>query len=259
MSDILQNAAQAAMPPTGAPVVELCGVSKRYFLHPQKLFLLRQMARWITGRRAKLSEFWALQDVDLRVEAGESVALIGRNGAGKSTLLGVIAGTVFPSHGSAVIRGRIGGLLELGAGFHLDLTGRENIFLNASLLGLNRQETLAQFDAIVAFSELENFIDEPLRTDSSGMQMRLGFAVAVHIQPDILLMDEVFAVGDLQFQEKCARRIRELRDSGCTLFFVSHNVAAVSTLCRRVIWLEGGRVHRDGPTQEVLAEYAGHT
>lgn len=238
----------------GDVVVKLRGVSKRYVLHKHKQFLVHDVVKRILGRRAG-EEFWALRDVSLDVRHGETVALVGGNGAGKSTTLSVVAGTVSPTTGSVEVEGRIGALLELGAGFHPDLTGRENIYLNASLLGLGREEVEDKFRKIVTFSELFDFIDVPLRNYSSGMQVRLGFSVAIHINPDVLLMDEVFAVGDAHFQQKCIHRVMQFREAGKTLLFVSHSAESVRRLCGRVVWLDHGHVRMDGPTNEVLPEY----
>lgn len=237
------------------PIVEMDTVGKCYILQKQRPFLIHDAIRRLVRKYKSEEPFWALQGVSLRIQHGESLAIIGGNGAGKSTLLGLVAGTVAATRGQVRVHGRIGALLELGAGFHPDLTGRENIYLNASLLGLQRAETEAQYDKIVAFSELQDFIDVPLRTYSSGMQVRLGFSVAVHIYPEILIMDEVLAVGDQHFQQKCIQRILQFRDEGKTLLFVSHSPDAVKTLCQRVVWLEHGRLRIDGPVKDVLAAY----
>ena len=239
-----------------SPAIELHNVGKRYILHKQKPFMASEIFnRWIL-RRDLREQFWALQDVSFTIQRGEAVAFIGHNGAGKSTLLGVIAGTIRPTLGTVAHNGRIGALLELGAGFHPDLTGRENIYLNASLLGLSRQTVEERFDRILAFSELEEFIDVPLRNYSSGMQMRLGFSVAIHIDPEILILDEVFAVNDASFQGKCIERIRELRKVSKTLIFVTHTHQYVSEFCNRAIWLDHGKVLADGHPSEVLLKHA---
>jgi ABC-type polysaccharide/polyol phosphate transport system ATPase subunit len=235
--------------------VDLSGVSKRYILRKQRPFLLREVVRRLLGGRPRHEQFWALRSVTLEVRRGESVAIIGGNGAGKSTLLGVVAGAVAPTLGVVRVAGRIGALLELGAGFHPDLTGRENVYLNASLLGLTKEEVEEQFADILAFSELHDFIDVQLRNYSSGMHVRLGFSVAAHVSPDILLMDEALSVGDQSFQHKCIDRILRFRDEGKTLLFVSHSPDLVRLLCRRVVWLDHGRVRMDGPTDPVLEGY----
>jgi ABC-type polysaccharide/polyol phosphate transport system ATPase subunit len=198
---------------------------------------------------------WALQDLSFTVEPGESVAVIGRNGSGKSTLLGLLARVYRPTKGVARAIGRVAPLLELGAGFHPDLTGRENIFLNGAVLGLTRREIEAHLDDILGFSELEEFIDTPLKTYSSGMQMRLGFAVAVQMRPDILLVDEVLAVGDEAFQHKCYRQIERFQKEGRTILFVSHDLEAVKKVAPRTLWIHQGRLKEDGPTSQVVPAY----
>lgn len=235
--------------------IEFSGVSKRYAMPGQKKYLVREAMRKVVRRRKASHEFWALRDISFRVCPGESIAFIGGNGAGKSTLLGLVAGTLFPTSGQIRVRGRIGALLELGAGFHPDLNGRENIFLNASLLGMSEGQIHHLYQDIVDFSELEDFIEAPLRTYSSGMRVRLGFSVAIHVNPDILIMDEVMAVGDQHFQGKCMERIRAYRSGGKTLLFVSHSPEAVMSVCQRVIWIDHGRVRMDGPTDHVLPAY----
>ena len=235
--------------------ISLSGVGKRYVLHKQKPYLLHEVYHRVARTRRSHEAFWALRDVNVDIRRGESVAFIGRNGAGKSTILGVIAGAIHPTEGTRTVSGRIGALLELGAGFHPDLTGRENIYLNASLLGLSRADVEGLFDRIVAYSELEQFIDVPLRNYSSGMHVRLGFSVAIHVHPDILIIDEALAVGDQNFQEKCINSIMELKRAGKTIVFVSHGSAQVEFLCQRAVWLEHGRVKMDGDAHAVLEQY----
>lgn len=239
-----------------APIISMKGVGKLYYLRKQKPFLLREVFRRLLPFRARGEEFWALRDVDLEVRRGESVGIIGTNGAGKSTLLSIAAGAVHPTTGTVRVSGRVGALLALGAGFHPDLTGRENIYLNASLLGLSKNEIEVQFKSIVDFAELWDFIDVQLRLYSSGMHVRLGFAVAAHIDPQILLMDEALAVGDHAFQAKCIERILEFKKRGATLLFVSHSSDMVRSLCDRAVWLVHGRVKADGKPDKVLAAYA---
>ena len=200
--------------------------------------------------------FWALRDINFEVNRGEVLGLIGRNGAGKSTLLKLLSRITEPTEGRAVMRGRVASLLEVGTGFHPELTGRENIFLNGSILGMKRAEIRRKFDAIVAFSEIEQFLDTPVKRYSSGMYVRLAFAVAAHLEPEILIVDEVLAVGDAQFQKRCLGKMKEVAaGEGRTVLFVSHNMQAVSTLTARSILLKGGRVHAAGPTSEVIARY----
>ncbi|MEI6970008.1 MAG: ABC transporter ATP-binding protein [bacterium] len=236
-------------------IIRLDGVAKMYRLNRRRQFLIHDAFRRLLGRAGAGEEFWALRDLNLTIRAGESLAIVGGNGAGKSTLLGLVAGTVAPTHGKVRVGGRVGALLELGAGFHPDLTGEENIFLNASLLGLQRKEVEEKFVKIVEYSELKDFIQVPLRNYSSGMQVRLGFAVAIHIDPEILIMDEVMAVGDQSFQAKCTKSIRKFQEEGKTILFVSHSPGLVSMLCQRVVWLEHGRLKMDGSAKDVLAAY----
>ena len=201
------------------------------------------------------TDVWALRDVSAAIEPGEAVGLIGRNGSGKSTLLRIVAGIIKPTTGTIAVGGRIGSLLELGAGFHPDFSGRENVFLNGSMYGLRRAEIRERFDEIVAFAELEDSIDRPVRTYSSGMYMRLGFAIAAHLDADVLLLDEVFAVGDEAFQRKCFAKIFEFKQRGGTIVFVSHDAGQVERLCERAVLLRHGQLEFDGPTHEALVLY----
>ncbi|MBR5709990.1 MAG: ABC transporter ATP-binding protein [Thermoguttaceae bacterium] len=201
------------------------------------------------------NEFWALKDVDFKVEEGESVALIGHNGAGKSTLLKIFSKILKPNRGSIKVNGRMRALIEIGSGFHGDLTGRENIFLNGSILGMSRKEIQSKFDAIVDFAGIEDFLDMPVKRYSSGMYARLGFAVAAHLEPEILIVDEVLAVGDLAFQRKCLGKMNEVTKEGRTVIFVSHNMSAVRNLCQRAILFDHGEMLKDGPTGIVVEEF----
>jgi ABC-type polysaccharide/polyol phosphate transport system ATPase subunit len=210
---------------------------------------------FVARGRPAAREVLALEDVSLTVEQGEAVGLVGRNGSGKSTLLRVVSGIIKPTGGRVETGGRVASLLELGAGFHPDFTGRENVYLNGSIHGLSRSRVRELMDEIVAFAELEEFIDLPVRTYSSGMYMRLGFAVAAHIEADVLLLDEVFAVGDEEFQRKCFGKIAEFKNRGGTIVFVSHDAQAVERLCERAVLLAHGRVVFDGDTQEGIAAY----
>ncbi|MCA1644710.1 MAG: ABC transporter ATP-binding protein [Chloroflexi bacterium] len=205
--------------------------------------------------RAPGGALWALREVDLRLEQGESVGLIGHNGAGKTTLLKLLAGITRPTHGQVRTAGRVASLINLGAGFHPELTGRENIYLNGVILGLSRREVKQRFERIVDFAELGSFIDTPLKRYSSGMYARLGFAVAAHVDPDVLLVDEVLSVGDVAFQDRSIRKMLSFRDAGRAILFVSHNLSAVEMMCQRVIWLDHGSVRLVGPTAEVVRAY----
>lgn len=200
-------------------------------------------------------EFWALREVSFAIASGERVGVIGRNGAGKSTLLKLLSRITEPTAGRIVLDGRVASLLEVGAGFHPELTGRENIYLNGAVLGMRRAEIRAQFDAIVAFAEIERFLDTPVKRYSSGMYVRLAFAVAAHLQPDILIVDEVLAVGDAEFQRKCLGKMHDASRSGRAVLFVSHNLAAIRSLTDRVLWLDGGRLAFDGPTEAGIDAY----
>ena len=224
-------------------------VSKRFRLYAKdRPYTLQEtLVRGFRKLRVQ-EEFWALQDVSLEVAAGEMVGVIGRNGAGKSSLLRLAGGIGRPDRGRIVVDGRLGALIDLGAGFHPELTGRENVYMNGVISGLTRRQVSAILDDIVAFAELEDFIDSPVRTYSSGMQLRLAFAVAVHVQPEVLLVDEVLAVGDLGFKRKCLDRIDELRSQGAAILFVTHDLVQAQQICNRVVWLNKGR----SPTRSAL-------
>ena len=214
--------------------------------------LRRRRGRAVSERR----EMWALKDASFEVEQGEVVGLIGRNGAGKSTLLKLLARVTSPTEGRAEINGRVGSLLEVGTGFHQELTGRENVFLSGAILGMRRSEIQRKFDEIVAFAEIEEFLDTQVKRYSSGMGLRLGFAVAAFLEPEVLLVDEVLAVGDMRFREKCVGRIGEVsREDGRTVFFVSHDLNAVLSTCSRALLIDHGRIDRDGPALDVVARY----
>jgi lipopolysaccharide transport system ATP-binding protein len=205
--------------------------------------------------RARAEDFWALRDVCFQIRPGEVVGVIGRNGAGKSTLLKILSRITKPTHGCVALRGRVGSLLEVGTGFHPELTGRENIYLNGAVLGMRRHEIAAKFERIVEFAEIGPFLDTPVKRYSSGMYVRLAFAVAAHLEPEILIVDEVLAVGDMAFQRKCMGRMREVGRSGCTVLFVSHNMAAIESLCTRAMLLDGGRLAAEGAVPDITAEY----
>lgn len=210
---------------------------------------------WNREGHTAFEDFWALRDVEFEIHPGEVVGIIGRNGAGKSTLLKILSRITKPTTGRVELRGRVGSLLEVGTGFHPELTGRENIFLNGAILGMSRTEIARKFDEIVAFAEVERFLDTPVKRYSSGMYVRLAFAVAASLEPEVLIVDEVLAVGDMAFQRKCMGRMRDVGRSGCTVLFVSHNMPAVESLCSRAILLDAGRVEKDGGVRELVAEY----
>jgi len=235
--------------------IQLETVSKAYRLHRQQPFLAKEILRRVLQQPSKVELHWALKDVSFEVGRGESIGVIGNNGSGKSTLLSLIAKTSYPTRGTVTVKGRIGPMLELGAGFHPDLTGYENIFLNASLLGLSREKVESRLDSIIEYSGLGDFIYSPIQTYSTGMNARLGFAVIAHIDPDILLVDEILAVGDAEFQAKCQTTIRQFIEKGATLFFVSHSMGAVQDLCDRAIWLERGDMKAVGSAKDVVEQY----
>ncbi|MCC6784917.1 MAG: ABC transporter ATP-binding protein [Planctomycetes bacterium] len=240
--------------------ISVRGLGKRYRLgeHLGETMLREAIAR-LFRRPARAPdasrELWALRDVSFDVQQGEVVGLVGRNGAGKSTLLKVLSRITYPTMGSIAVAGRLASLLEVGTGFHDELSGRENIYLNGSILGMRRREIDARLDDIVAFSGVERFLDTPIKRYSSGMRLRLGFAVAAHLDPEILLVDEVLAVGDAEFQRKCLDAMSELRSGGRTVLFVSHNMAAVENLCSRALWIDGGTVRQDGKATDVIRAY----
>ena len=230
---------------------ELGALQHETQLRDQLVNLLRAPFR----KRAPKEILWALREVSFKVDEGEVVGIIGRNGAGKSTLLKILSKITFPTSGRVRTRGRVASLLEVGTGFHEELTGRENIFLNGSILGMKKREVDAKLDAIVEFSGVERFIDTPIKRYSSGMRLRLGFAVAAHLEPDVLIVDEVLAVGDAAFQKKCISAMQDLRGGGRTVLFVSHNMAAVENLCSRGLWIANGQLRLDGATHEVIEAY----
>lgn len=238
-----------------AIVIRVHEVSKAYRLVRQRPFLAKELMRLILRRASTVEVYWALRDVSFEVEAGEAVGVIGTNGSGKSTLLSLIAKTSYPTLGEVSVQGRIGPILDLGAGFQQELTGIENIFLNASLLGLQREEVHEKLESMIAYSGLGDFVNSPLSTYSTGMRARLGFAVVAHIDPDILLMDEVLAVGDGDFQVKCQQTMQEFRERGKTMFLVSHDLESVRRLCTRAIWIDRGRVAAIGRADEIVARY----
>ena len=237
------------------PILELRGVGKsfRRFDHPP--FLLRNLVSLVL-KKAVDKRFWPLRDVSATVNRGETVALVGKNGSGKSTLLRLVAGAAYPSEGYIAVRGRIAPLLQLGAGFQPDMTGRECARINGAALGLSPQDVDCRMSTISSFAELDDFLDTPVRYSSSGMMARLGFSVAVHTDPDLLLVDEVLAVGDQAFQDKCLAKIEALRADGVTILFVSHDENMVRRLCSRALLIDSGHLAADGDVNEVMARYA---
>jgi ABC-type polysaccharide/polyol phosphate transport system ATPase subunit len=236
-----------------AGAIEVEGASRRFRVHARAQRTLKELV--VSPGRDQARDVWALQDVSFTAEPGSAVGLVGRNGSGKTTLLRLLAGIIKPTDGRVAVGGRVGSLLELGAGFQPDFTGRENVYLNGSIHGLKRARIRELMDEIVAFAGLERFIDLPVRTYSSGMAMRLGFAVAAYIEADVLLLDEVFAVGDEEFQRKCFGKIFEFKQRGGTIVFVSHDASSVERLCDRAVLLKAGRVEFDGPTHEAIVAY----
>ncbi|CAI0749267.1 ABC transporter ATP-binding protein [Serratia proteamaculans] len=237
--------------------IEFKNVTKRYPLYhhigsgiKELIFNPRRALSLLSGR-----SYLAIEDISFQVQKGESVALIGRNGAGKSTSLGLVAGVMKPSSGTVSVVGRVASMLELGGGFHPELTGRENIRLNATLLGLRRKELKQRLDKIIEFSELGEFIDEPIRVYSSGMLAKLGFSVITQVDPDILIIDEVLAVGDIAFQRKCLKTINEFKKKGVTILFVSHNLEDVEKICDKVIWIENHKMREMGDAHSVISQY----
>ena len=241
--------------PVHDPVIRLEGVAIRFRVPREPIHTLKEYAIRVLQRRIHYEAFYALKDVSLEIEKGEVFGIIGRNGAGKTTLLKVVSRVLRPTRGRVRIIGRLAPLLELQAGFHYELTGRENVFLNGTLLGFSRAEISSRFDQILDFSELQDFIDAPIRTYSSGMTVRLGFAVATSIRPDVLLVDEVLSVGDERFQEKCIARMTAFREQGTTTLFVTHNTSLARTMYHRGVWLDHGVIRAQGPIDEVIHQY----
>lgn len=241
---------------TATPIIQVTDVSRRFVLHHERPKTFHELfVRTLERNQGSREDFWALRDVNLTVYPGDSIGIIGRNGSGKSTLLKLIAGLMQPSSGTVAVYGTIAALLEVGAGFHPDLSGRENIYLNGAFLGLSKKQLARIVPDIIAFSELEHFIDVPVKHYSSGMYMRLGFSIAIHVDPDILITDEVFAVGDDAFRAKCEDIISDFRRRGKTMLLVSHVLAQVLALCERAIWLDEGKVIAAGSSEHVARQY----
>lgn len=236
--------------------IKVTHVSKDFKLYYDKANTLKEKLLFFSKKsRSKNDILHVLKDIDLTIKKGESVALIGTNGSGKSTLLKLMTKIIYPNKGKITTNGKLTSLLELGAGFHDDFTGRENIYFNASIFGLTKSEIDAKLDEIIQFSELQDFIDNPVRTYSSGMYMRLAFSVAINVDADILLIDEILAVGDQHFQEKCFNKLKELKKSGKTIVIVTHSMDQVRQFCDRAVWLYKGEIRKDGNTNDVLEEY----
>ena len=239
------------------PAIIVESVSKNFRLYHERNRYIK--AAILRGRRARYEEFWALDNVSFEVEHGSTLGLIGSNGSGKSTMLKCLTGIYRPDKGQIAVNGTIAALLELGSGFHPELSGRENIYLNAAILGLSKKDAKRQFDSIVEFAGLERFIDTAVKNYSSGMQIRLGFSIAAHVEPEILLIDEVLTVGDQTFQRKSSEKIEQFRREGRTIVVVSHSLASVQQLCKEVIWLEKGHMMMRGPAAEVISAYTGES
>jgi lipopolysaccharide transport system ATP-binding protein len=235
-------------------IIRARGLSKRYRLGGQRT-LAQSLRASLSGRKRVVDEVWAVRDVSFDVARGERIGIVGRNGAGKSTLLKILTRITRPTEGYGEIHGRVGSLLEVGTGFHPELSGRQNIYLNGAILGLKRHEIAARIDEIIAFSEIERFVDTPVKHYSSGMYARLAFSVAAHLDTEVLLVDEVLAVGDLAFQQKCIKRMTDMTSEGRTVLFVSHNLSAVTRLCPRALLMDKGRLLMDAPSDEVVAAY----
>lgn len=233
--------------------ISIEGLSKRFAVYHSPLERLKHVI--MPGRQKGFDEFWALSDVNLTIGRGETCAIVGRNGSGKSTLLQILCGTLRGTSGRVQVNGRVAALLELGAGFNVDFTGRENVYMNGTVLGLSREDIDRRFAEIEAFAEIGDFIDQPVKTYSSGMYVRLAFAVAIHVEPQILIVDEALAVGDSRFQAKCMNRIKKMQETGVTILFVSHDIGAVRSLCERALWLDKGKVRMLDDAFSVTAQY----
>jgi len=239
--------------------IRVDNISKKYLIGNTSSGSLREtlVNAFSTGNKSKTEEFWALKDISFEVKRGEAIGIIGKNGAGKSTLLKVLSRITEPTKGRIEIEGRVSSLLEVGTGFHPELTGRENVFLNGTILGMKRQEIKDKFDEIVEFSGVAKFLDTPVKRYSSGMKVRLAFAVAAHLEPEILIIDEVLAVGDAEFQKKCLGKMKDVAGEGRTVLFVSHNMGAVKSLCTSAIMLKQGKIHHEGDVASVVTSYLG--
>jgi ABC-type polysaccharide/polyol phosphate transport system ATPase subunit len=236
-----------------SPIVEFRGVSKSYPIYPAPSARLKELA--LLNRKSFHRDFWALRDVSFEIQPGETFCIVGENGSGKSTLLQMVAGILHATAGEVAVRGRVAALLELGTGFNPEFSGRDNVYVNAAILGLSRKEIDAKFRLIEEFAEIGEFIDQPVKTYSSGMAVRLAFAVAIHVDPEILLVDEALAVGDIYFRQRCLRKVHELRGRGVTIMFVSHAISEVKSIGDRAMWLDAGRIRDIGNTDLVVSRY----
>lgn len=244
------------------PIIEIKNISKKYNIKEvNETVLIERLTSILKNpllpfiRLRPKDSFWALKNINLNVNPGEVIGIIGKNGAGKSTLLKLLSRITPPTEGEIILRGRVASLLEVGTGFHPELTGRENIYLNGTILGMTRKEIIQKFDQIVDFAEIHKFLDTPVKHYSSGMYMRLAFAIAAHIEPEILIVDEVLAVGDIAFQKKCLGKMEEVGKEGRTILFVSHNLSAIKSLCKRTVLLDNGKIIKDGPSEGVINHY----
>lgn len=245
----------------GTTVIKTSKLGKSYRIDPRKQGSYKSFREDLMDRlkdpfkKEKPEDFWALKDVDLTIKQGESIGIIGANGSGKSTLLKLLSRITWPTEGTIELQGRVGSLLEVGTGFHPELTGKENIYLSGTILGMKRQEIEKHFEEIVAFSEIGAFIDVPVKKYSSGMFLRLAFSVMAHLQSEILIIDEILAVGDQNYQEKCFKKMRSMTKEGKTILIVSHQLDGLLSLCPRTIWIKNGYLHQDGPSNELIKKY----
>ena len=239
----------------GSKVISVDNVSMMFNKSSESIDNIKEYFVKLVKRELLFQEFWALKDISFSVDAGESVGIVGLNGSGKSTLLKIISGVLQPTKGKVEVSGNVAPLIELGAGFDMNLTARENVFLNGAVLGYGRKEMQARFDEIIDFAELWDFVDSPLKNYSSGMVARLGFSIATFSLPDILIVDEILSVGDYQFQEKCRKRMNNISGNGATIMFVSHSMDQMQEICKRVIWLDHGHLVMDGPAAQVCDTY----
>jgi len=256
MDELIQTSPNTSVPDTDLPLVEIQDVSMRFRMPSEKIDNVKEFVIKFLKRQLRYQDLWVLKNISFNVQRGESVGILGRNGAGKSTLLRLISGIIEPTTGCITVRGKIVPLLKLGAGFDINATGKENIYLNGAMLGYSKKEMQARYDSIVEFSELGKFMNMPIKNYSSGMLARLGFSIAVDVKPDLLIVDEVLAVGDVSFKKKCAEKIESLQKNGTTLLLVSHSAQQVETLCKKAIWIKDGEIVMSGDSHTVSEAYA---